>query len=198
MALSFGAQPIGGRRAMIRRLGLGTIAVGLLGCTNPLASDGQADVALFMVIGQNGGPVTSSVVTPTPDVVPVLVALRSKNIRFNTTQYTRAVMLTRYEITFYRSDGRNTEGVDVPYSIAGNIAGEVDLANSGGVTVPVEVVRAQAKIEPPLRNLRGPVGGQAQVFTCFADITIYGHQIASGDIVKTTGSMQIDFTGVVN
>jgi hypothetical protein len=184
---------------MVRRFGLVAIALGLVGCSNPFATDGQSDVALIMG-GINGGvPLTSNVTTASPDSAIVVLGARSKNIRFNTTQYTRGIQLQRYEVRFYRSDGRNTEGVDVPYSIAGNISAFVDIGDpEKNVALPVEIVRAQAKIEPPLRNMRGVVGGQAQVFTCFAEVTIYGNQLASGDIVQSVGNVQIDFTGVVN
>jgi len=182
------------RRSMTRKLFLGLAALALAGCTNQMGDNGQADVIMVMILN-GGAPFRSNVGSgnlPTADDVIVTLAARSKNIRFNETQYTRGIQLSRYEVRFYRSDGRNTEGVDVPYRHAGNLAGFVDIGTpEENVNLPVEVVRVQNKIEPPLRNLRE--GGQNQIFTCFAEITVYGTQLASGDVVKATGSMQIDF-----
>ena len=102
---------------------------------------------------------------------------------------------------YLRSDNRNVEGIDVPYRISGNIA--VSVSYSGSTTFSLEVVRAQAKFEPPLWNLRlqsggslPPVGGGslggAVVLTCIAEVTLHGRTIA-GDAVQAVGRMQIDF-----
>jgi hypothetical protein len=61
------------------------------------------------------------------------------------------------------------------------------------VDVPIEVVRAQAKLEPPLRNLRTEnFGGSALILTCFAEITVHGRTLA-GEAVSGSGRLQIDF-----
>jgi hypothetical protein len=180
---------------MLRKLGVGVIAVGMAACSNPFATDGQSDVALIMGAINGGTPLKSDVLISgaiQPDLVSVVLAARSKNIRFNTTQYTRGIQLTRYEISFYRSDGRNTQGVDVPHDIAGDLSAFVDIGEPAqNVTLSIEIVRAQAKIEPPLKNLE--FNNATNIFSCFARVTIYGTQLASGDIVSATGAVQIDF-----
>jgi hypothetical protein len=65
----------------------------------------------------------------------------------------------------------------------------VDAATSGTVGIPIEVVRRQAKLEPPLIQLSP--GGQALIVTMFAKITLYGETIA-GQAVTASGSMQLD------
>jgi hypothetical protein len=103
-----------------------------------------------------------------------------------------AVLVERYEVRYFRSDGRATEGVDVPYRISGNISTALDATtdSGGNVTVPIEVVRTQAKLEPPLLNLTN--GGGEIVLTAFAEVTVFGHTIA-GQAVRASGRLQIDF-----
>jgi hypothetical protein len=120
----------------------------------------------------------------------VAVANRSKNPNAPVPVIPMHLLITRYEVRYFRSDGRSTQGVDVPYSISGPVAGEVDVALSGTATVNVQVVRDQAKLEPPLIQLAP--GGQALVVSMFAEITLYGQTIA-GQVAKATGTMQIDF-----
>jgi hypothetical protein len=67
---------------------------------------------------------------------------------------------------------------------------DVGLDGSANVTVPIEVVRTQAKLEPPLRNIAN--GGGELVLTAFAEITIFGRTVAD-DAVVSSGRLQIDF-----
>src|SRR5215208_6983296 len=66
------------------------------------------------------------------------------------------VTITRYRVSYRRTDGRNTPGVDVPYGFEG--AATVTVDGTGPAVLALEVVRVQAKQEPPLRNLRGSGG----------------------------------------
>jgi hypothetical protein len=176
------------------------VAAGVLafaGCTPSYVEDNSSTV-LFKIADVNGGAALDSDVfnatTGTVrDLAPVTLAVRSKNPRITTVpQVAMAVFVERYEISYYRSDGRGVEGVDVPYRISGNLSTAVDVGTGSGqnVTVSLEVVRLQAKLEPPLLNLRG--GGQAQVLSCFAQITIHGKTVA-GEAVESTGTLQINF-----
>ena len=98
-----------------------------------------------------------------------------------------AITVTRYHIDFKRSDGRNTAGVDVPYSFDGGATGTFD-ANGG--TLTFLLVRAQAKIEAPLKALRG--GGGAIIISTIAEITFYG-QDQNGNAVSVTGTLSVNF-----
>ena len=90
-----------------------------------------------------------------------------------------------YEVRYTRSDGRGTEGVDVPYRITGNLAATVGVGDD--VTIPIEVVRRQAKIDPPLTNIQ-----QTTILTVQAQVTVFGKTI-SEKRVSATARMQIDF-----
>ncbi len=77
--------------------------------------------------------------------------------------------------------------MDVPYRITGNLTFAVDVANAGTATFPLEVVRRQAKVEPPLSSIY-----QAAVLTVMAEMTLYGETV-SGQNVSASGRLQIDF-----
>jgi hypothetical protein len=98
------------------------------------------------------------------------------------------VTLSRYRVRYIRSDGRNTQGVDVPYGFDG--AATVTVPGGSNVTVGFDLVRVQAKEEPPLRNLA--FNGGAQVISTIAEITFYG-QDQAGNEVSVTGTMSVNF-----
>ncbi len=85
------------------------------------------------------------------------------------------------------------EGVDVPFPITGNVSQEV--INSSDAQLILEVVRRQAKFEPPLRNL---VGGGAIIVTMFADITLHARTTTGTVLNPVSGRLQIDFADFVD
>lgn len=96
------------------------------------------------------------------------------------------VTITRYTVTYRRSDGRNTPGVDVPRPIDGAVTFTVRVDQTGvGV---IELVRHVAKLEAPLAAL----SSSAVVLTTIADVTFYGRDQA-GNEVSATGNVQINF-----
>jgi hypothetical protein len=97
------------------------------------------------------------------------------------------ITLDRYEVTFVRSDGRATPGVDVPAAFFGAITGTVTATPTAFTFV---LVRAQAKLEAPLMAMRN--GGGNVVLSTIAQVTVYGHDQA-GNTVSLTGSMSVNF-----
>lgn len=97
------------------------------------------------------------------------------------------ITINRYHVTFRRSDGRNTQGVDVPYAFDGAITFTVTASQTTGVFT---LVRPQAKLEAPLRSLRG-LGG-ALLISTLADVTFYGFD-QTGTEVSVTGTMSVNF-----
>src|SRR5438132_7367303 len=91
------------------------------------------------------------------------------------------VTMNRYHVLFRRADGRNKQGVDVPYAFDGAATGTV---TPSGIDLVFELVRHNAKEEPPLVNLAN-FGGRDEIAT-IAEITFYGHDLA-GNEVATTG-----------
>jgi hypothetical protein len=97
-----------------------------------------------------------------------------------------AVTITRYHVEYRRGDGRNTPGVDVPYSFDGAATGTVPA--TGTLTLGFTLVRTAAKLESPLIQLLN----NGIVLTTIADVTFYGtDQVGNG--ISVTASIQIDF-----
>jgi hypothetical protein len=93
------------------------------------------------------------------------------------------ITITRYRVTFRRSDGRNTPGIDVPFPFDGAVT--FTVPSSGVVTAGFELVRHTAKEEAPLRGLR-------TIISTVAEITFYGRDQA-GNEVSVSGSLTVDF-----
>lgn len=167
--------------------------IGFGGCTPDWAKNGESQVILLMTGINEGAPLDSDVQISTgtvcPDLVPLRLENHFKNPNIETTGFRHDVTVERYEVHYIRSDGRNQEGVDVPFSITGNVAQEIQEA--GAATLNLEVVRRQAKLEPPLRQLRG--GGGALIVTMFAVVTVHA-RTTTGEITNpVTARLQIDF-----
>ena len=99
-----------------------------------------------------------------------------------------SITINRYRVEFRRSDGRNTPGVDVPHGFDG--ATTFTVAADAVGTFSFEVVRHQAKQEPPLRNLA--YNGGSQIISTIAEITFYGRDQA-GNEVSATGTLSVNF-----
>jgi hypothetical protein len=98
------------------------------------------------------------------------------------------ITVTRYRVVYRRSDGRSVQGTDVPYSFDG--AFTVTIPAVGNVTASFDLVRHQAKQEPPLRNLIG--GGSAQFISTIAEVTFFGRDQA-GNEVMAVGTIGVNF-----
>jgi hypothetical protein len=167
------------------------LAVMLSACGQPdYVTDSSASV-LLLVVEINEGAVLDSDVRlgadsnlVCPDNVDVTLSVRNKNPTLAGGSQ-GDVLLTQYEVLYRRTDGAEVEGVNVPHTIRGVIASSVEVDNT--VTVPLEVVRRQAKLEPPLSAMTG-----FDIMTVIAEITMSGETV-SGESVSATGRLQIDF-----
>jgi hypothetical protein len=97
------------------------------------------------------------------------------------------ITVDRYRVSFTRTDGRNTPGVDVPYAFEGAVTGTIQGTKS---SLSFVLVRAQAKKEAPLRALAG--AGGAQFISTIAEVTFYGKDQA-GNVVSVTGRISVNF-----
>ena len=94
------------------------------------------------------------------------------------------ITVTQYHVQYVRSDGRNIEGVDVPYAFDGGLAATV----SADTTVGFTLVRNQAKMEAPL----GALATNPIVLSTIARVTFYGHD-QTGREVSATGNIDVTF-----
>jgi hypothetical protein len=168
---------------------------------NPnFANNGNSPILLLITSINGGAQLDSDVLsgegaTPPlafvcPDIVGIRVENHLKNPNIANLDFRGDIVINRYEVHYFRSDGRGVQGVDVPYAISGNIA--VEVISGAAVAIPIEVVRRQAKLEPPLIQLIGGNSG-APVLTTFAEITL--HAVTTiGQTMTATGRLQIDFS----
>lgn len=94
------------------------------------------------------------------------------------------ITVDRYHVRFIRTDGRNTEGVDVPYAFDSAVTATV----SDKATIAFTLVRQQAKQEAPLAALA--VNGL--IVSTIAEVTFYGHD-QTGREVSVTASIGVSF-----
>ena len=189
-------------RSSTLRAGLLVAVAAFAGCSAGYTTDNSSSVQLIIASINGGSALNSDVCqgdsgcTVKADLATLAMAVRFKNPNITIVpSVPSAVIIERYEVKYRRSDGRGVEGQDVPYPISGNITAAFDVKSAGTDALSIEVVRAQAKLEPPLRNLRGVTSttlGGAFIVSMFADITVHGRTI-SGQPVSASGSLQIDF-----
>jgi hypothetical protein len=168
------------------------LALAMAGCSADYVEGDKSTVLLTIESINDGAPILSDVrgAGENPDTIvnclaQVKVSVRTKNPLLAATPV-QDVRLTRYEVSYRRSDGRGVEGVDVPYTISGNMT--ITVPAGGDVTsFSVDLVRHQAKLLPPLSNITG-----VQLVTMFADVTVNGATI-SGSNVSALGSVQVTF-----
>jgi hypothetical protein len=95
------------------------------------------------------------------------------------------ITVERYHVAYVRADGRNTQGVDVPYAFDGAATATVA---GGDTTIGFTIVRHQAKEEAPLAAL----GNGAVLISTIAEVTFYGHD-QTGREVSASGKIGISF-----
>ena len=202
----------------VRRAGLaalmGAALLGVAGC-GKVARTGQSPAFLIIdsIEGASGADpnnfgtvVASDVVTlvqvsgqaqrvPTifadPGRVQFRLALRNPGSPASPTSPStlNEITITRYRVQYRRSDGRNVQGVDVPYGFDGAFTATVPAG--GSLSAGFDLVRIQAKLEPPLSNLVN-FGGQ-NVISTIAEVTFFGRDQV-GNEVSVTGSISVNFS----
>jgi hypothetical protein len=99
------------------------------------------------------------------------------------------ITFNHYRVEYRRTDGRNVQGVDVPYAFEG--AATFTVPAGGAATTSFVLVRVQAKLEPPLITLEGD--GGSIVISTIADVTFYGKD-QTGTDVSVKGSISVNFS----
>lgn len=98
------------------------------------------------------------------------------------------IVLTRYLVSFTRTDGRSVPGQDVPYPFEGSMSTVVKAGSTASVSLVL--VREVAKLEPPLVGLADL--GSEVVLACTAKIEFYGRDMVNRT-VKATGQLTVYF-----
>lgn len=167
----------------------------ILVVTNMQASNGQSAQTFtsFLlsdvqtIVEQTIDGATVRVATIFNDNAQATFRVEAKNQSAETSPL-NAVTITRYRVNFRRADGRNTPGVDVPYGFDGAVT--VTVSPGEQASVGFELIRHQAKLEPPLRNLIGR--GGLGFISAIAEVTFYGRD-QNGNELIATGSIDVQF-----
>jgi len=129
----------------------------------------------------------NSWVTADPAVVTFSAKLLNFNSSLGPSQY-NDIIVDRYVVRYTRVEGKNQEGVDVPYAFEGSLSTMVQINSVTEISFPI--VRAAAKLEPPLVNLASTTAeGVLQVT---ARVDFYGHDMMNKK-VSATGYLAIFF-----
>jgi hypothetical protein len=191
-------------RALSRALGLCVIVggAGLMASCHSNLTEGRAPVILVIdsllgssaqKVGQQGtfeNVLRSDVETKGSvfeDPGRVTMHIELKDITGTGPTSNNNVTINHYRVQFRRTDGRNIQGVDVPYAFEGASTFTVTPTNA---TAGFVLVRVQSKLEPPLITLAG--GGGSIVISTIADVTFYGKDTTGTD-VTVTGSISVNF-----
>jgi hypothetical protein len=104
-----------------------------------------------------------------------------------------SVTFHRYRVTFIRADGKNVQGVDVPYAFDGAFNVTVP-ATSEDIERGFILVRHQAKGESPLREI---TFNRSLILSVIAQVDFYGTD-GAGRSVMVTGYVNITFADFAN
>ena len=187
-------------RAVVHAVCLASVTLAATSCGDVVRT-GRSPAYLIIdsLLGQRGGgsaatfgtPLSSDVIsnaTVFADLGQVTLRVAPKDVTSPLGPTTNNdITFTRYHVSYQRSDGRNTPGLDVPFAFDGAVTGTAGAGGSA-ITLTFELVRAVAKRETPLVNL---VSSQT-VVTTIANVTFYGRDQVGNEVV-VTGKIQIDF-----
>jgi hypothetical protein len=162
-----------------------------------LVRQGHAPVTLViksLLDGEDQSTLRSDVLTKgsiVDDMAKVVMALVLKdpgslNVT-NEPSLLNQVTITRYRVEYQRTDGRNVQGVDVPFAFDSAATFTVPPDGDSDEFV-FEIVRHTAKAEAPLLALSQSRG----IINTIATITFWGHDQA-GNSVSATAMMGINF-----
>ncbi len=107
--------------------------------------------------------------------------------------YLNNITVNRYVVTYSRTDGKNAEGIDVPYSFEGSFTAQIVVDSTASVSFII--VREVAKNEPPLVDL--VYGTEEGVIQTTARVDFYGHDQANRN-VQATGYLTVFFANYAN
>lgn len=192
------------RRHFVRGSLLIALAAGLAGSASCTMRDGDGNS--YLIINslegfsgaheeETGNNLQSDVVTKggvleDEGIVTLSLALKDPGPASSPTapSQNNFITLERVRVTYTRTDGRNTPGVDVPFPFDTMLTVTV----RGGETTEANftLVRVQAKLEAPLLALRNLNGAIA--ISTIAQVTFYGRDQA-GRLVTAVGNIAVDF-----
>jgi hypothetical protein len=102
--------------------------------------------------------------------------------------YYQNVVVDQIDVEFRRTDGRNVEGVDVPYRFTQPMNWLVAVDSTE--EIPFMLIRHVAKMEAPLLALR-EVPSQEVVLQLVAKVTVYGKDLGGHRLAPVSGYLSV-------
>ncbi len=139
---------------------------------------------VFSDVITNGSIINDSAVA----VVTALTYNPTEDSEAHDITYYMNVIVDQVDVEFMRTDGKNTEGVDVPYHFSQpmNMLVEVDKTAS----IPFILIRHVAKMESPLIQLRD-FPSEEFVLQLLAKVTMHGKDLAGHRIAPVSGYLTV-------
>jgi hypothetical protein len=146
-----------------------------------------SDVVTLVEQQVSGETFSSPTIYNDPARVTMRLVLRDPGIPGSLASPTplNTITIDRYHVKYVRSDGRTTQGVDVPFEFDSSVTFTVPV--DGDVTAGFNLVRHSAKQEAPLLALRNGL-----FISTIAEVTFYGRDQA-GNEVSAVGRINVDF-----
>ncbi len=189
------------RRVWLTSLLLG-IALAGTGCNDAANSNATSSLLTLISLtalgpnGEEGTVLASDVITIVNDVPAIVEDIGTATVRNRPIDPDQGsatswqdVVLNRYRITYTRADGRNQQGLDVPYAF--EAAMTLDIKINSEVEFGFILVRAISKTEPPLVQMaQGPIG-EGTILTT-ATVEFWGNDLG-GHPVYLKGQIAVHF-----
>jgi len=102
--------------------------------------------------------------------------------------YYMNVVVDQIDVEFLRTDGRNVEGVDVPYRFTQPMNQLVAVDDT--VEIPFVLIRHVAKLEAPLLALRD-ITSQSYILQLVAKVTIHGKDLGGHRVAPVTSYLTV-------
>jgi len=102
--------------------------------------------------------------------------------------YYMNVIVDQIDVEFMRTDGRNVEGVDVPYRFTQPIDMIVPVDEE--VEIPFVLIRHVAKLEMPLLGLR-EVPSREFILQLVAKVTVHGKDLGGHRVAPVSGYLSV-------
>ncbi|MBN2400723.1 MAG: hypothetical protein JXI33_10340 [Candidatus Aminicenantes bacterium] len=99
------------------------------------------------------------------------------------------VLVDQIDVKFERTDGRNVEGVDVPYRFTQPVNQRVSITGTI-IKIPFVLIRHVAKMEAPLLALR-EIPSQEFVLQLVATVTIHGKDLGGHRVAPVSGYISV-------
>ena len=103
---------------------------------------------------------------------------RARGVAVDAPTPNNAITVDRYRVRYIRSDGRNTQGVDVPYTFDGAFTATVFDRDAGAL-------HARAARRPRLKRRSRGLANSLLVISTIAEITFYGHDQTGREVIAT-------------